>query len=94
LEKTQTPVLTERLAGSTVLSMGASGAFPPLDYDACQAINKWQGYDAASVAPGGSLDFTLVFEVPAGSKPDTLIFNFLNYPDDVGGEGKTVKIPL
>ncbi len=94
LEKTQVPVLSERLPGATVLSMGSSGAFPPLDYDARQAINKIQGYDAASVMPGGSLDFVLVFSVPADAKPDVLLFNFLNYPDDVGGEGKSVKIPL
>jgi hypothetical protein len=94
LEKIQTPILTERLAGSTMLSVGANGAFPPLDFDACQAINKWQGYDAASVAPGGSLDFVLVFEVPSGSQADMLIFTFMNYPEDVGSEGKTVKIPL
>lgn len=94
LDKVATPVLSEKLAGSTALTDSSGKAFLPLDYDAAQASNKWQDYSAAPMAPGGSTDFALIFAVAQDAKPSVLIYNLLTYPDDVGGDGKVVKIPL
>jgi len=94
LKQTQTPVLTERMSGNTALADTQGQSYTPLDYDARQASNKWQDYAAASLLPGAGMDLALVFSVPVGKTPKSLVFTALTYPNDVGGKGTDLRIEL
>ena len=80
LKTAQSPILTERQPGKTGLADDQDHSYPPLEYDARQAINKTQSYEAESLLPGAAADFALVFSVPQGTKPKALVFSLSTYP--------------
>lgn len=79
LEKTQSPVLTERKPGNTGLIDEEGRSYQPLDFDARQLQDKIRSYEAAPILPGAVADFALVFSVPKGTKPKTLNFTCSTY---------------
>ncbi len=93
LKKAQTPVLTERIPGNTALADENGQSYPPVDYDARQGSDKTQSYAAASLLPGASMDFTLVFSIPKETKAKALVFSLLTYPGDVGKK-ETVDVRI
>jgi hypothetical protein len=95
LDKTQTPLLTEREPGNTALADTEDHSYPPKDYDARQESTKINSYAAESVLPGAAVDFALVFSVPKGTTPKSLVYSVQVYPDDVGKEKHTdVRVEL
>lgn len=82
LRKAQSPVLTEREPGNTGLIDYEGRSYQPLDYDARQASDKIMSYAGASILPDAVADFALVFSVPKGTKPRTLIFTASTYLDN------------
>jgi hypothetical protein len=89
LKKTQSPILTERIPGNTALADENGQSYQPLDYDARQAEDKTQSYEGASLLPGAGMEFNLIFSVPKDTKPKSLIFTLMAYPDDVGSKKLT-----
>lgn len=79
IQKTQSPVLTERMPRNTGLADADGHSYAPLDYDAEQAINKTQSYEGKPLLPGALADFALVFSVPKGTKPAALVFTAFRY---------------
>jgi len=92
LQKTQSPVLTEREPGNTGLIDDAGHSYQPIDYDARQQSDKIQSFEAAPLLPGAEADFALVFSVPRGTKPDSLVFTLKDY--DHLSEGTDVRVSL
>ena len=74
LQRTQSPILTERQPGNTGLIDDGGYSYRPIDYDARQRIDKTMSFEGASLIPGTMLDFALVFSVPRGTKPKFLVF--------------------
>lgn len=91
LSKTQSPVLTERQPGNTGLIDYEGRSYQPLDYDARQIQDKTQSHEGASVLPDAVVDFALIFSVPKGTKPKTLIFTASTYLDSGATD---VEVPL
>lgn len=92
LRQTQSPVLTERKPGNTGLIDYEGRSYQPVDYDARQAEDKTQSFAGASVLPGAVMDFALVFSVPKGTKPKTLIFTAGNYLDSSSNKDLEVSL--
>lgn len=84
LDKTQSPILTERVPGNTGLIDEEGRSYQPVDFDARQLSDKIMSYEAAPVLPGAVVDFSLVFSVPKGAKPKTLNFTCSTYLMDKG----------
>lgn len=85
LQKTQSPLVTEREPGNTALADEQGQSYPPLDYDARQQEgDKILSYEGAALLPGAGADFALVFNVPKGTVPKALVYSLQAYPDDVG----------
>jgi hypothetical protein len=92
LQKTQSPVLTEREPGNTGLSDSEGHSYQPLDYDARQAMDKVQSYEGAPLLPGAVADFALVFSVPKGTQPKTLVMTLTDYSALMEGTDVTVQL--
>jgi hypothetical protein len=88
LHQTQSPVLTERESGNTGLIDDTGHSYQPIDYDARQWKDKWVSGEAAAVLPDAIADFALVFSVPRGTKPKSLVFTLKTYPSNVGTDVK------
>jgi hypothetical protein len=84
LDKTRSPVLTERNPGNTGLFDEEGRSYQPVDFDARQLSDKIMSYEAAPVLPGAVADFALVFSIPKGAKPKTLNFTCSTYLMDKG----------
>ena len=84
LEKAQSPVLTERQPGNTGLIDDQGHSYQPLDYDARQERDKIMNYRGAAILPGAVADFALVFSVPKGTKPKSLVFTIREYSEPTG----------
>jgi hypothetical protein len=82
----------ESVLGNTDLLDDASHSYQPLEYDARQLRDKIQSFEAAPVLPGASADFALVFSVPRGTRPESLLFTLKHY-DNLSG-GTDVRILL
>ena len=94
VQKSQTPVLTERMAGNTSLADTNGQSYAPIDFDARQESGKYSSYAAATLLPAARMKFALVFSVPQETQAKALVFTFLNYPGDVGGKGADVRVLL
>ena len=92
VQRSQTPMLTERVAGNTALADDQGQSYAPIDFDARQEMGKMGSYAATTMLPAAKVKFALVFSVPRDTKPSALVFSFLNYPDDVGGKGTDVRV--
>jgi hypothetical protein len=84
LEVTQSPVLTERQPGNTGLIDDQGHSYQPLDYDARQERDKTMSYAGAALLPGAVADFALVFSVPKGTRPKSLVFTIKEYSEPKG----------
>ena len=93
LQKTQSPVLMERVPGNTGLIDDVGHSYQPLDYDARQQTDKTQSSEGAPLLPGTEADFALVFSVPRGTKPKSLVVTLKNYKD-FSEAGTDVKVSL
>lgn len=80
LQKTQRPILTWRDSGNTGIIDYEGQSYQPIDYDARQDENSVV-IQGVPVLPGAVKDFALVFSVPKGTKPKTLIFTTKNNLD-------------
>lgn len=94
IKEAKSPILSERMPGNTLLADDQGGSYPPIDFDAAQLSGKMADYAAKRLLPGAGADFALVFSVPADTKPKSLVFSVLSYPDDVGGKGTDVRVEL
>jgi hypothetical protein len=95
MQTTVQPLLTERLPGNTALTDDQEHAYQPIDYDARQETNKINSYAAEAVLPGAAVDFALVFSVPKGTTPKSLVYSVQVYSDDVGKDTHTdVRVEL
>lgn len=83
-QKTESPVLTERLPGNTGLIDSQGHSYQPLDYDARQESDKVMSYAGAALLPGAVADFALVFSVPKGTRPRSLVCTIKAYADSKG----------
>lgn len=92
LKQTQSPVLTERMPINTALADDSGRSYAPIDYDARQAMDKVQSYEAEALLPGAAADFALVFSVPKGTRPKDLVFTCLTYYKP--HEAKDVRVSL
>jgi hypothetical protein len=92
LQRTQSPVLTERQPGNTGLIDDARHSYQPIDYDARQSMDKIQSYEAAPLLPGAGADFALVFSVPRGTKPELLRFTLKDYDNFSGGTDVQISL--
>ncbi len=84
VQKTQTPILTERYAKNTALTDDQGQSYVPIDIDARQESNKFRSYEAATLLPAAKMKMALVFSVPQETKIKALVFSALGYPEDVG----------
>lgn len=94
VQRSQSPVLSERLSGNTALADDQGQSYAPLDIDARQESNKISSYGAATLLPAAKMKFAIVFSIPKDSKPSALVFTLLSYPGDVGGKGADVRVSL
>lgn len=96
MNKTRTPLVTERIPANTALADAAEHSYAPLDYDASQGEgDKILSYAGSDLLPGAAMEFALVFSVPRGTVPKALIYSLQAYPDDVGKDKHTdVRVSL
>ena len=94
VQKTQTPMLTERYCENTALTDDQGQSYPPIDIDARQESNKIGSYGAATLLPAAKMKMALVFSVPQETKIKDLVFSALGYPDNVGRKGVDLRVAL
>jgi len=94
VQKTQTPVLTERYCQNTALADDQGQSYPPVDIDARQESNKIGSYGAATLLPAAQMKLALVFSVPQETNMKALVFSCLAYPDNIGGKGVDLRVSL
>ena len=94
VQKTQTPILTERYCGNTALTDDQGQSYVPIDIDARQKTNKSRGYGAATLLPAAKMKMALVFSVPQETKVKSLVFSALGFPENVGRKGVDLRIAL
>ena len=92
--KSQSPVLTERMCGNTALADDKGNSYPPKDIDARQESDKTQSYSSIALLPGAKIEFALLFTVPKGTTPKSLVFSQMAYPEDVLSKFTDVRIEL
>lgn len=92
--KSQTPTLTERMCGNTALADDNGNSYPPKDFDARQESDKIQSYASISLLPGAKIDFAILFSVPKGTTPKSLVFSEAAYPDDLPYKFTDVRVDL
>ncbi len=92
--KSQVPTLTERMCGNTALADDQGNSHPPKDFDARQNTTKIGGYDSISLLPGAKMDFAILFTVPKGTNPKSLIFSEGAYPEDLPYHWTDVRVEL
>ena len=92
--KSQTPTLTERMCGNTALADDKGNSYPPTDFDARQESDKIQSYASISLLPGARIEFAILFTVPKGTHPKSLVFSEAAYPDDLPYKWTDVRVDL
>lgn len=94
VQRTQTPVLTERYCDNTALADDQGMSYPPIDIDARQESSKIGSYGAAALLPAAKMKMALVFSVPKDTVVKALVFSCLAYPDNIGKKGVDLRISL
>ena len=94
VQKTQTPVLTERYCENTALADDQGQSYVPIDIDARQESNKIASYGAATLLPAARMKLALVFSVPKNTNIKALVFSCLAYPDNIGRKGVDLRVSL
>lgn len=92
--KSQTPILTERMCGNTALADDQGNSYSPKDFDARQESDKTQSYASITLLPGAKIEFALLFTVPKGTNPKSLIFSEGTYPEAIPSRWIDVRIEL
>lgn len=78
----------------TSLADDQGNSYPPKDSDARQESDKIQSYASITLLPGAKIDFALLFTVPKGTNPKSLVFSEGAYPDDVPSHFTDIRIEL
>lgn len=94
VQRTQTPVLTERYCDNTALTDDQGQSYPPIDIDARQESNKIGSYASVPMLPAAQMKIALVFSVPKETVVKALVFSCLAYPDNIGKKGVDLRVAL
>lgn len=74
-------------AGNTALTDDKEHGFPPIDYD---VRNETGAYGGPRLLPGAAAEYAVIFSVPKGTKPQSIIFTITSNVDvGLGGKGPT-----